>query len=477
MTGDSEAVRTAARAFGIALDEAEIGAYAEEIAGVREQYGTLDASTPDGTTAEDVREGDDEYNAFRYRCSLPRESGPLAGLDVAVKDNIAVAGVPMTCGSAALEFTPGYSATVTRRLLDSGADLVGTTNMDEFAFFTTGETCAHGPTENPAVEGCVPGGSSSGSAAAVAGNLVDAALGSDTGGSVRIPSSFCGVVGIKPTHRSVPRFGFADLSPSLDHVGPLATDVETAARTLEAIAGPTPEDPGTLGVDPATGLADAAGEGIEGLRVGVVGAAMGAATDGVERTVREAVETLEDAGATTEEVSIPGFDRAPIAGLALAGEFSRVVRNNGQVYGNGTGYSEPWRAAVTAMTDDGGYGENLRGQLLTADVVDATTDGATYVAAQNVRREFTAAVDGRLETVDALVTPTTQIPAPPFGAVAGMEEFVRTVANTIPFNLTGHPALTVPCGTTEGKPVGLQVVADRHDEPTAVRLGAAVEAG
>ncbi|UTF52262.1 amidase [Natronosalvus rutilus] len=379
--------------------------------------------------------------------------------------------------STAIEFTPEYSATVARRLVDHGADVVGTTNMDEFAYFTTGETCAYGPVENPVVEGSVPGGSSAGSAAAVAADLVDVALGSDTAGSIRIPASFCGVVGFKPTHRAVPCFGFADLSPSLDHIGPLAKTVETAALTLETIGGPSAEDPGTLGVEPATGLTDLVGEGIEGLHVGVVTKMMDNATEGVVEQVRGGIETIEDAGATVEDVSIPEIGNAPLASMGIIGpEFAKLLRTNGQVYTTGTGYSEPWRTSVATMTGSGGYGEIVRNQLLIGDGVDAITEGSVYVAAQNFRQALTASIDDLFEGVDALITPTTPIPAPEFGEVFDLESFVQTVANTVPFNLTGHPALSVPCGTTESKPVGLQIVTDRHAEPTAVRLGAIVEA-
>ncbi|USZ72260.1 amidase [Natronosalvus halobius] len=418
------AVRKAASDFGIALDEDAIGAYADEITKTCEQLETLDPSTPDGDLATDVHEGDDEYNAFRYRCSLKGDSGQLTGLKVAVKDNIAVAGVPMTCGSTAVEFTPEYSATVARRLVDHGADVVGTTNMDEFAYFTTGETCAYGPVENPVVEGSVPGGSSAGSAAAVAADLVDVALGSDTAGSIRIPASFCGVVGFKPTHRAVPCFGFADLSPSLDHIGPLAKTVETAALTLETIGGPSAEDPGTLGVEPATGLTDQVGEGIEGLHVGVVTEMMDNATEGVVEQVRGGIETIEDAGATVEDVSIPEIGNAPLASMGIIGpEFAKLLRTNGQVYSTSTGYSEPWRTSVATMTGSGGYGEIVRNQLLIGDCVDAITEGSVYVAAQNFRQALTASIDDLFEGVDALITPTTPIPAPEFDEVFDLESF------------------------------------------------------
>lgn len=204
MTDPTPFIDEAAETFDVELSDAERDAYAEEFAATQTLLTSLAPTDFDSEQASDVREGDDQHNAFRYRCSLSGEGGSLDGLAVAVKDNIAVAGVPMTCGSAAVEFEPSYHASVTERLLDAGADLVGTTNMDEFAYFTTSETCAHGPVGNPAVEGGVPGGSSSGSGAAVAAGSVDAALGTDTGGSIRIPASYCGVVGLKPTFRTVP---------------------------------------------------------------------------------------------------------------------------------------------------------------------------------------------------------------------------------------------------------------------------------
>lgn len=201
----------AAETYGLTLSAAEREAYETEIQNTEALLGGLEPTAFESDSAKDVSEGEDEYNAFLYTCELSgSDAGALAGMDLAVKDNIAVAGVPMTCGSAAVDFEPSYHAAVTERLLDSGGRVVGTTNMDEFAYSTTSETCAHGPVTNPNSEG-VPGGSSSGSGAAVAAGLVDAALGTDTGGSVRIPASYCGVVGFKPTFRTVPRFGFADL--------------------------------------------------------------------------------------------------------------------------------------------------------------------------------------------------------------------------------------------------------------------------
>jgi aspartyl-tRNA(Asn)/glutamyl-tRNA(Gln) amidotransferase subunit A len=482
MTDDdlAAAIEAAAATYGMDLSDEEREGYALEAEMTQELLGDLEPTAFASEPATDVESGDDEYNAFLYRCDLAgADAGPLAGMEVAVKDNIAVAGVPMTCGSAAVDFEPGYHAAVVERLLGAGADLVGTTNMDEFAYYTTSETCAHGPVENPSADG-VPGGSSSGSGAAVAGGLVDAALGTDTGGSVRIPASFCGVVGFKPTFRTVPRFGFADLASSLDHIGPLAPDIETAAEVLGALNGPDHRDPSTHGTpapDPTEGLdggADADPDAAD-YRVGLVTEAQEGADDAVTEAVEDAADRLSEAGATVEEVSLPGFDAQPLVNSAVtATEFTTLVAQAGQDYGVGTGYSEAWRAAVAGMDADE-LGENARGRLVVGRALTEATGGAGYVAAQNARHEFHAAVDARFEEYDALVLSTTPMTAPDFGEVSGNDELLRTIAHTAPFNLTGHPALSVPVAAG-GEPVGCQVVTGWYDEATAVALGRAVEA-
>ncbi|KAB1186776.1 MULTISPECIES: amidase [Haloferax] len=477
MSGErsSRAIRHAAEVYGFTLDDEGVERYVAELEATADALGMLDATDPTDEPAVDVAEADDAYNALLYTFSIPGNDtagGALSGYRLGVKDNLAVAGVPMTCGSAALSYTPEFHATVVQRLVDAGGDVSATTNMDEFAYFTTGETCAHGPIRNPAVDGAVPGGSSSGSGAAVAAGTLDAALGSDTGGSVRIPASYCGVVGLKPTHRSVPRFGFVDLAPSLDHVGVLSKSVALAGEVFETIAGPDPRDPSTLGMPtPDVTVADT----VDGLQVGVVEEAMDDADEGVREQVDATIEALADAGVAVERVSLPTFRVTPLALLATSNvEFARLIADDGQVYGTGTGYSEGLRTALSDL-DPTRLGDNAAGQLLVGGGLLETTGGNHYVAAQRIREAFTREVDEALATYDALVLPTTPTTAPSFGTVTDQEAFVRTISHTAPFNFTGNPALSVPCGKADGRPVGCQFVTARHDESTALTLGSAVE--
>lgn len=465
----------AAKSYGIALSEDALEEHAAGFNSMLEGYEALEAIDPVDDPATDVSEADDEFNALRHTFSLPIDAKheTLAGLEIGIKENIAVAGIPLTCGSAALSYTPETHATVVRRLAEAGGDVRATTNMDEFAYFTTGETCAHGPTDNPAVRGHVPGGSSSGSGAAVAAGLLDAALGSDTGGSVRIPASYCSVVGLKPTHSLVSRFGFVDLAPSLDHVGVLAESVDVTGRVFETIAGPDYRDPSTRGM-PNPGDVGVPAD-VDGLHVGVVAEGMNDASDAVEKRIDTTIETLADAGVEAGRVSLPTFGAVTPALLATVGlEFAHLIADNGQVYGTGTGYSEELRAAIDGLTADE-LGDNVTGQLLTHGGLLADSGERYYIGAQRVREQFIGEVEEVFAEYDALALPTTPTTAPTFGSVTDDESFLRTVSHTAPFNATGHPALSVPCGDVDGHPVGLQIVTTRHDEATALGLGAVVE--
>lgn len=477
MEYDLERVRTAAEAFGFDLSETEADTLAEKAA----QYESAAMAVPVSEPAVDadasaVQSGDDPFNAFNYRCSLGGGDGPLADLRVGVKDNIAVAGVPMTCGSASVEWTPRRNATVVSRLIDAGATVVGVTNMDEFAYGSTGEYCAHGRVVNPNAEGHVPGGSSSGSAAAVASGLVEVGLGSDTGGSLRMPAAFSGVVGFKPTYRSVSREGFVGLAPSLDHVGALANTVENAARALEVMNGPDPLDPSTRGRSPETDVASAVNDPVDGLRVGVLEEGMALADDGVGETVEAAVATLESAGVTVERLSVPSMsEMLPLFSHITGAEFAALLSANGLVYGAGTGYRESIRAALADAIERGEYGGRVREMAVVNQVVREKTGGDLYVRTWELRRALSMEVNTALDSVDALVCPTMPMTAPVYGAVGEADSVPMTLANTAPFDMTGHPAMSVPYGDVDGLPVGVQIIGGWDDERTVVRLGETLE--
>lgn len=471
-----EPIRAAAAMFGADLADDQLREYAERASRIGDSLDVFEPYLPDARSAWDIDSGDDRYNSVRFTFATTRERGPLADLDVGVKDNLAVAGVPMTCGSGGLSFTPSYDATAVRRLREAGANLTATTNMDEFAYFATGEFCAHGCVENPRVEGCVPGGSSSGSAAAVAGSLLDCALGTDTGGSVRIPATFCGIVGFKPTYRSVSRFGLANLAPSLDTVGPLATTVDDASRVLDTITGHDVRDPSTFVSPTGSNVTTAPESEPSNLVVGTVEESLDCSEEGVVETVRGALDGLESRDVTVKDVSLPAYDQTTSVGLGIISfEFARVLANGGHVYGAGTGSTEEWRTAVVDMVEEGRYSDAVRDNLVVYSALDEATDGRLYVGAQNARRRFTADVLTALEDVDALVTPTTPITAPEFGTATGADDIRTIIANTIPFNLTGNPAVSVPCGASDGKPVGLQIVTGWHEEAVGALLGRIVE--
>jgi aspartyl-tRNA(Asn)/glutamyl-tRNA(Gln) amidotransferase subunit A len=270
----------------------------------------------------------------------------------------------------------------------------------------------------------------------------------------------------------VPRFGFVDLAPSLDHVGVLAESVALAGAVFETIAGPDRRDPSTLGMPtPEVNVPDV----VDTDRIGVVEEAMADADDAVEARIDAVVETLTDAGVVVDRISLPTFEATPLALLATASvEFARLFADDGQVYGTGTGYSEGLRAALADLPMDR-VGENVSDQLLVGGGLLESSGGRHYVAAQRVREAFTREVDEALAACDALVLPTTPTTAPDFGSVTDDEAFVRTISHTAPFNFTGNPALSVPCGTVDGRPVGCQFVADRGDESTALALGSVVE--
>jgi aspartyl-tRNA(Asn)/glutamyl-tRNA(Gln) amidotransferase subunit A len=421
------------------------------------------------------------HDAFVTTAEIgPTGSGPLDGVTVAVKDNISTAGVRTTCGSAMLaEYVPPYDATVVERLKAAGATVVGKTNMDEFGMGTTTETSAFGPTANPAAPGRVPGGSSGGSAAAVAAGDADVALGSDTGGSVRCPAAFCGVVGIKPTYGLVSRYGLVAYANSLEQIGPLAPTVEAAAELLDVIAGVDERDATTRAPPDGApdGYAHAADGDVEGLTVGVPTELLEGADEDVRATFEDALAVLRDRGATTETVSLPSVETAVQAYyvIAMSEASSNLARFDGVRYGPATEVDGDWNEAFAAVREEG-FGEEVKRRILLGTyALSAGYHDKYYAQAQDARAWVKRDFDSAFESVDVLASPT--MPVPPFELGESLEDPLQMYladANTVPVNLANLPAISVPAGETDAGPVGLQLVGPAFGEETIVRAGSAL---
>ncbi|MFC7324301.1 Asp-tRNA(Asn)/Glu-tRNA(Gln) amidotransferase subunit GatA [Halorubrum rutilum] len=411
--------------------------------------------------------------------------GPLADKTVAVKDNISTEGIRTTCGSEMLaDYVPPYSATVVDRLAAAGATVVGKANMDEFGMGTTTETSAFGPTRNPVDPERVPGGSSGGSAAAVAAGEADLALGSDTGGSVRCPAAFCGVVGIKPTYGLVSRYGLVAYANSLEQIGPIAGTVEEAAAALDVIAGPDPNDGTTRdladveGADPDPNYAAAADGDVDGLTVGVPTELFEGADERVVETVEAAIADLEARGAETIEISLPSVEHAVQAYyvIAMAEASSNLARFDGVRYGNRAESDGNWNESFAETREEGFGAEVKRRILLGTYALSAGYHDKYYEKAQDarawVRRDFEEA----FADVDVIASPT--MPVLPFELGESLDDPLRMYladANTTPVNLANLPAISVPAGEADGLPVGLQLVGPKFDEETVIRAASAVE--
>ena len=408
-----------------------------------------------------------------------REAPRLAGVPVALKDNLTTTDYPTTCASRILEgFHPPYDATVVRRLRGAGALIAGKTNMDEFAMGSSTENSAFGPTRNPHDRERVPGGSSGGSAAAVAAGIVPVALGSDTGGSVRQPAALCGVVGIKPTYGAVSRYGLVAFASSLDQVGTFGRTVEDAALLLEVIAGRDPLD-STCADRPAPDLLTGADQGVEGVVVGVPDEYF---PDDLDPAIRErtdeALDALANAGAEIRRVSLPNTRHAipTYYVLAPAEASSNLARYDGVRYG---ARAEAGSLAGTYReTRSTGFGEEVKRRIMLGTyALSAGYYDQYYGRAQQVRRlisrDFRQVFD---DGIDVLFTPTT--PSPAFHLGERVEDpYTMYLADvfTATANLAGIPGLSLPIGSVDGLPVGGQILTDRWQEPMMIRVATALE--
>ncbi len=448
-----------------------------------------------------IADGETEINAFNLvmaDSALERadrldalvakggDPGPLAGIPVALKDNMCTRGVPTTCGSRILDgWRPPYNATVVERLNDAGAVLVGKTNMDEFAMGSSTENSAFGPTFNPCDTTRVPGGSSGGSAAAVAAGFTPLSLGSDTGGSIRQPAALCGVVGVKPTYGRVSRYGLVAFASSLDQIGPFANSVVDAAMLLEVIAGHDPMDSTSIPAA-APDLLGVLDQGVEGLRVGIIEEISGSGPTGLEgfspdvqSRLAEAAETLAAAGATVEKTSVPStvFGLSAYYVIAPAEASSNLARFDGVRFGLRVDAENT--VDMNAATRTAGFGDEVKRRIMLGTyALSAGYYDAYYGKSQKVRTLIVEDFARAYGSYDLLLSPTAPTTAFPIGEKIDdpMLMYLSDVC-TIPSNLAGHPAMSVPFGVgDDGLPVGVQVLAPANGEASMFRAAAVLEA-
>lgn len=407
------------------------------------------------------------------------EIGILEGIPIAIKDNLSTKGIPTTCASRILEnFIPSYESTVTQKLRDQGAVILGKTNLDEFAMGSSTENSAYQVTANPWDTTRVPGGSSGGSAAAVAANECVVSLGSDTGGSIRQPASFCGVVGLKPTYGLVSRFGLVAYASSLDQVGPFAHTVEDTAILLQAIAGYDRQDSTSLKV-PIPDYTRSFSNDLQGLKIGIIKETFGEGLDNVVAdTVNQAIKQLEALGATVKEISCPRFRYGlPIYYIIAPSEASaNLARYDGVKYGIRE-EAENLLEMYTKTRAKGFGSEVKRRIMLGTYALSAGYYDAYYLKAQKVRTLIKEDFDNAFKDVDVLISPTA--PTTAFKAGEKTDDPLSMYLSdlmTIPVNLAGLPGMSLPCGfDQQNLPIGLQLIGNVLREDVLFRVGYAYQ--
>jgi aspartyl-tRNA(Asn)/glutamyl-tRNA(Gln) amidotransferase subunit A len=403
--------------------------------------------------------------------------GLLAGIPMAIKECISTKGIETNCSSRIMRgYVPPYDAHVVERLKAEGAIIMGKTNMDEFAMGTSTETSAFGPTRNPWDLACVPGGSSGGSAACVAAAEAPCSLGSDTGGSVRCPASFCGAVGLKPTYGLVSRFGLVAYANSLEQIGPLTSTIEDTALLMEVIAGhdwrdSTSAEKGSY----LPGLED----GIKGLRIGIPKEYFGEGVNKeVEKAVWDAILKLEDLGATRQEVSLPHTKYALAAYyvIAMSEASSNLARFDGLRYGPRSGEDKDWHTTFSEIRSQGFGPEVKRRILLGTYALSAGYYGRYYLKALKVRTLIKEDFLKAFKDVDLLASPTMPIPAFKIGErINDPLSLYMADVFTVPINLAGVPAVSIPCGFAGRLPIGLQLMGPHFGEAMVLRAAQAFE--
>ena len=489
-------LQQAARELGLNLSDADAASFHGLMQGQLDAYDLVDdmvAPLPEvkypRTPGVRPQPEDNPYGAWAVKSRIQgARRGKLTGKRVAIKDNVCVAGVPMMNGASILEgYVPEIDATIVTRMLDEGADILGKSVCEYYCASGGSHTSANGVVENPVVPGHNAGGSSSGSTALVMANLVDMATGGDQGGSIRIPASYCGAVGLKPTHGLVPYTGIFAVELTVDHAGPITRTVADNALLLEVMAGPDGLDPRQSSGAPAQPYTQALAKGVAGLRIGVVpeGSGMLGAEAEVDKRVREAAERLAHTGAHVRDISVPlhAAGAAIWTPIFLEGATDLMMRGN--AYGtNMKGvFLESLMDAHARWRDRADeLSETLKLGILTGHYMSSRNRGRYYGKAQNLNRLLTADYNRALGEVDLLLMPTTPMATTPLpGPNASREEIIgrafEMVANTAPTCVTGHPAISVPVGkTSDGRPIGAMLIARHLDEMTLYRAAAALEA-
>jgi aspartyl-tRNA(Asn)/glutamyl-tRNA(Gln) amidotransferase subunit A len=407
-----------------------------------------------------------------------RDPGPLAGVPVALKDNMCTRGIPTTCSSKILDgWRPPYDATVVSKLREAGAVVIGKTNLDEFAMGSSTENSAFGPTRNPHDTTRVPGGSSGGSAAAVAAGFAAVSLGSDTGGSIRQPAALCGVVGVKPTYGAVSRYGLVAFASSLDQIGPFSHDVADAALVLEAISGHDPMDSTSIRQGPLE-ITRQLDMGVAGLRVGRITDLPEGASPDVAARLDEAFDALRDAGAEIVDVDVPAFGYGLTAYylIAPAEASSNLARYDGVRFGHRV--EAPDTNAMYMATRTDGFGAEVKRRIMLGTyALSAGYYDAYYGRALKVRRRIASDFAAAYERADVLLTPASPTVAFHLGdKTSDPMSMYLCDTYTIPSNLTGDPAMSVPFGTgDDGLPVGIQILAPALQETRMFRTAAELE--
>ena len=489
-----EQLQDVARSLSLSLSQAQLDEYLDYMSGSLASYDRVDAmpeNLPEvrypRTAGHRPTAAENPHNAWYVKTDIVGAShGKLSGKTVAIKDNIAVAGVPMMNGASILEgYTPDCDATVVTRILDAGGRIAGKSQCEYYCLSGGSHTGSQGPVANPRKTGHSAGGSSSGSAVLLASGQVDLALGGDQGGSIRTPAAWCGVVGLKPTWGLVPYSGAMPIELTLDHLGPMSRSVAENALLLEVLAGPDGLDPRQIHQHAGEDYTTALSKGVSGLRIGLLKEGFGqqGAESDVEDSVNKAATVFAALGAEVSEISVPMHRDGPAIWSVIATEGA----TRQMMLDNGHGFN--WKGLyLTSMIDAHSewhdradeLPDTVKYSMLLGAFMIRTGRGRHYAKAQNLARKLTDAYDTAFKSVDVLLMPTTpmkapKLPAQDAGATEIWDRAWENMDNTFPFDLTGHPCLQVPCGTSDELPIGMMLVGRCFEEKTLYQAGHAFE--